>query len=48
MHILFLLKGAMNFEQFFYFQLIDPTSDWFGCVLVISFHVAKVYSESVT
>ena len=23
-------------------------SDWFGCVLVISFHVTKVFSESVT
>ena len=22
-------------------------SDWFGCVLVISFYVAKVFSESV-
>ena len=24
------------------------SSDWFGCALVISFHVAKVFSESVT
>ena len=22
-------------------------SDWFGCVLVVSFYVAKVFSESV-
>ena len=24
------------------------SSGWFGCVLVISFYVAKVFSESVT
>ena len=27
---------------------IKVSSDWFGCVLVVSFHVAKVFSESVT
>ena len=27
---------------------IKVSSEWFGCVLVISFHVAKVFSESVT
>ena len=27
---------------------ITVSSDWFGCVLVISFYVAKVFSESVT
>ena len=26
---------------------IEVSSDWFGCVLVISFHVVKVFSESV-
>ena len=27
---------------------IKLSSDWFGCVLVISFYVAMVFSESVT
>ena len=27
---------------------IKVSSVWFGCVLVISFYVAKVFSESVT
>ena len=27
---------------------INVSSDWFGCFLVISFHVAKVLSESVS
>ena len=27
---------------------IKVSSDWFGCVLIISFHIAKVFSESVT
>ena len=27
---------------------IKVSSDWFGCVLVISFYVAKVFSDSVT
>ena len=27
---------------------IKLSSDWFGCVLVISFYVFKVISESVT
>ena len=27
---------------------IKVSSDWFGCVLVISFYVAKVFLESVT
>ena len=27
---------------------IKVSSDWFRCVLVISFHIAKVFSESVT
>ena len=27
---------------------IKVSSDWFGCVLVISFYVAKVFSELVT
>ena len=31
-----------------YLSQIRVYSDWFGCVLVISFYVAKVFSESVT
>ena len=27
---------------------IKVFSDWFGCVLVISFHTVNVFSESVT
>ena len=27
---------------------IVVSSDWFGCVLFISFYVAKLFSESVT
>ena len=27
---------------------IKVSSDWFGCVLVVSFYVSKVFSESVT
>ena len=27
---------------------IKVSSDWFGCALVISFYVAKVFAESVT
>ena len=29
-------------------RVIKVSSGWFGCVLVISFYVAKVFSESVT
>ena len=46
------LLGIKNIVQFSikipHLTSTVQVSDWFGSVLVISFHVAKVFSESVT
>ena len=41
-------KAANCHMLFRMIRKIKVSSDWLGCVLVISFHIAKVFSESVT